>query len=108
MDVFKKARVPAANLAGVEEGRLFIQSTLERLLAHKSHIHIGIEAGEYTTVYRVSCHPDDLGKLIGKKGKTVGGLRTLLIAIVAKYGLRVVVEIPFLPKKKDDFGDFED
>ncbi len=37
--------------------------------------------------------PDDLGKVIGRQGRTARALRTVLAAAGAKRGRRVVVEI---------------
>jgi hypothetical protein len=37
--------------------------------------------------------PDDVGKVIGKQGKTAQAMRTLLTAIAAKEGKRAMLEI---------------
>lgn len=37
--------------------------------------------------------PDDLGKVIGRQGRTARSLRTILAAAGAKRGRRVVLEI---------------
>ena len=44
-------------------------------------------------VYRVTVHPDDLGKLIGKGGQTARALRMLLTAAAARLDKRVGLEI---------------
>ncbi|RKY96901.1 MAG: RNA-binding protein [Ignavibacteriae bacterium] len=44
-------------------------------------------------VYSLRVHPDDVGKVIGKQGKTAQSMRTLLTAIAAKEGKRAVLEI---------------
>jgi hypothetical protein len=36
------------------------------------------------TILKVSANPDDMGKIIGKKGKNIDALRTLMKAIGAK------------------------
>lgn len=36
---------------------------------------------------------DDIGKVIGKQGKTAQAMRTLLTAIAAKEGKRAILEI---------------
>lgn len=36
---------------------------------------------------------DDIGKVIGKQGKTAQAMRTLLTAVAAKEGKRAVLEI---------------
>lgn len=37
--------------------------------------------------------PDDVGKVIGKQGKTAQAMRTLLTAIAAKEGKRAILKI---------------
>lgn len=44
-------------------------------------------------VFRLKVGRDDLGKVIGKKGRTAKALRTLLAAAAAKQNARVTLEI---------------
>lgn len=46
-----------------------------------------------TTVYELAVGPDDLGKVIGKRGRTASALRAILSAAAAKAKKRVVLEI---------------
>ena len=46
-----------------------------------------------TTVYELAVGPDDLGKVIGKRGRTASALRAVLSAAAAKAKKRVVLEI---------------
>ena len=43
--------------------------------------------------YEITVAPDDIGKVIGKEGKTVKALRTLLAAVAQKSGRRADLEI---------------
>jgi uncharacterized protein len=54
-------------------------------------------------VYRLKVGRDDLGKVIGKKGRTAKALRTLLAAIGSKQNLRVSLEI--LEPAREEGGD---
>ncbi|MGB9892718.1 KH domain-containing protein, partial [Thermodesulfovibrio yellowstonii] len=49
--------------------------------------------GEKTTVYELRVAPSDLGKVIGKQGKTARAMRTILGAAGTKVGKRCVLEI---------------
>ncbi len=46
-----------------------------------------------TTVYELTVAEDDLGKVIGKQGRTARAMRTLLSAASVKKHKRVVLEI---------------
>jgi predicted RNA-binding protein YlqC (UPF0109 family) len=49
--------------------------------------------GEQTTVLELKVAPDDLGKVIGKQGRTARSIRTILAAAGMKLRKRVVLEI---------------
>lgn len=49
--------------------------------------------GEQTTVFELVVAKEDLGKVIGKQGKTAKALRTILTAASTKLRVRSVLEI---------------
>ena len=49
--------------------------------------------GEQTTVLELKVSPEDLGKVIGKQGRTARSIRTILAAAGMKLRKRVVLEI---------------
>ena len=49
--------------------------------------------GNQTTVLELKVAKSDLGKIIGKKGRTASALRTILNATSAKLKKRTVLEI---------------
>ena len=48
---------------------------------------------EKKIVLSLKVQSDDVGKVIGKQGKTAQAMRTLLTAIAAKEGKRAILEI---------------
>ncbi len=50
-------------------------------------------AGEQATVFELRVAREDLGKVIGKQGRTARSIRTILAASGMKLGKRVVLEI---------------
>jgi predicted RNA-binding protein YlqC (UPF0109 family) len=48
---------------------------------------------EKKVVLSLKVQADDVGKVIGKQGKTAQAMRTLLTAIAAKEGKRAILEI---------------
>lgn len=49
--------------------------------------------GEQISVVELKVAKSDLGKVIGKKGRTAGAMRTILSAAATKLGKRAVLEI---------------
>ncbi len=50
-------------------------------------------SGEFTTVLELRVKREELGKVIGKSGKTARAIRTILNAAAAKRGKKVMLEI---------------
>ncbi|MFW5925813.1 MAG: KH domain-containing protein [Myxococcota bacterium] len=49
--------------------------------------------GDRSIIFEVSVAPGDLGKIIGREGRTARALRTLLAATSARHQKRAVLEI---------------
>lgn len=49
--------------------------------------------GEKTTVFELRVGSGDLGKIIGKEGRTAKAIRTIITAASMKSGKRAVLEI---------------
>ena len=49
--------------------------------------------GEQTTVLELRVAPEDLGKVIGKQGRTARSIRTILASSGMKLNKRIVFEI---------------
>jgi uncharacterized protein len=49
--------------------------------------------GDREIIFEVTVAPDDLGKIIGREGRTARALRTLLSATSARDDKRAVLEI---------------
>ncbi len=49
--------------------------------------------GAHTSILELKVAKADIGKVIGKQGRTVGALRTILSAVSAKTKKRTVLEI---------------
>ena len=63
------------------------------LVDHPEEIELYEVEGGRTTILELKVHPDDLGKVIGRQGKTANALRTLLKAHASRERKRVVLEI---------------
>jgi predicted RNA-binding protein YlqC (UPF0109 family) len=49
--------------------------------------------GASATIYELSVAPDDMGRVIGKRGRVANAMRTLLRVAAIKEGKRVTLEI---------------
>ena len=63
------------------------------LVDKPDQVEIQEVSGDSTTVYELKVAHEDLGKIIGKQGKTAKAIRVLLGAAAAKEKRRAVLEI---------------
>jgi predicted RNA-binding protein YlqC (UPF0109 family) len=63
------------------------------LVDHPEQVQVSELEGEQTTVIELRVAKDDLGKVIGKQGRTARAMRTILNAASTKIRKRAVLEI---------------
>ena len=56
-------------------------------------VQVVVSETDTTVVLELSVAKDDIGKVIGKQGRIVRALRTIIKASAARDGKRVIVEI---------------
>jgi predicted RNA-binding protein YlqC (UPF0109 family) len=71
----------------------FLEFIIKHLVDKPHEVQINEIDGERTVVYELRVGQGDMGKVIGKHGKTAKSIRTLLAAASAKAGKRAVLEI---------------
>ncbi len=70
-----------------------VECVAKRLVDNPDAVNVAETEGERTIVIELRVDPKDLGKVIGKQGRTAKALRTLLTAAATKLGKRSVLEI---------------
>ncbi len=70
-----------------------IEYIAKALVDHPEQVKVAEIAGERTSVIELSVAKEDLGKVIGKQGKTARAIRTILTAASTKLKKRSVLEI---------------
>ncbi len=64
-----------------------------RLVDHPDDVEVSEISGERTTVFELRVNDEDLGKVIGRGGKTAKAIRTVLGAASVSAERRVLLEI---------------
>jgi len=70
-----------------------VERMAKALVDKPEDVSVSEVAGEQTTVFELRVAQTDLGKVIGKQGKTARAMRTILSASGTKMGKRCVLEI---------------
>jgi uncharacterized protein len=82
---------------GLQEGQdglvtEVLSYTASQLVEHADEVRVSFEPGE-PPIYRLLVHEDDLGRIIGRNGRTARALRGVARAAAAKSGVRVMIRI---------------
>jgi hypothetical protein len=73
--------------------RELIEMIAKNLVDAPEKVKVTEMDGERTVVYELKVSKEDLGKVIGKEGRTARAMRTILTAASMKTGKRAVLEI---------------
>ena len=70
-----------------------IEFIAKSLVDNPDQVSINEIEGEKTTILELSVAEEDLGKIIGRRGRTAKAMRTVLSAAATKAEKRAVLEI---------------
>jgi len=91
MDVMPDQKVAASKPLG--ELSKLIEYMAKMLVDFPDRVEISEIEGENTTVIELKVAKEDLGKIIGKQGRTARSVRTILNGASTKLRRRTVLEI---------------
>lgn len=77
----------------MDDLKALIELMAKALVDKPDEVSVRETDGEKTTIIELRVAPDDLGKVIGKQGRTARSMRTILNAAGTKLGKRCVLEI---------------
>lgn len=71
----------------------FVEYIVKNLVDNPDRVSINEIGGTQTLILELKVQKSDIGKIIGKNGKTINAIRTLLMSVASRNGLRVNLEI---------------
>ena len=73
--------------------KVLIETMVRNLVDEPEFVSVTEIAGMHTSILELKVCKSDIGKVIGKQGRTADALRTILNAVSAKLNKRVFLEI---------------
>ena len=70
-----------------------VEAIAKTLVDNPEQVQVRAIEGERLTVFELRVAPSDLGKVIGKQGRTAQAIRTILSAVGMKMRKRFTLEI---------------
>lgn len=71
----------------------WIRLTAQTLVDDADQVSVNEVSGSQATVFELKVARGDIGKIIGKRGRTADAMRSVLLSLSAKYGRRYSLEI---------------
>lgn len=70
-----------------------IEFIAKSLVDDPSQVYVSEIEGETSVILELRVGPEDMGRIIGRGGRTVNAMRTLVRVLAAKQGKRVTLEV---------------
>ncbi len=70
-----------------------VEKIVSALVDDKEAVEVSEDAGERATVIKLRVAASDMGRIIGREGRTIKAIRSLLFAAGQKHGKRFVLDI---------------
>ena len=70
-----------------------VEKIVSALVDDKEAVEVSEETNERATVIKLRVAANDMGRIIGREGRTVKAIRSLLFAAGQKHGQRFVLDI---------------
>jgi len=70
-----------------------VEKIVNALVDDKEAVEVSEETGDRATVIKLRVAAGDMGRVIGREGRTVKAIRSLLFAAGQKHGKRFVLDI---------------
>lgn len=71
----------------------FVEYIVKNLVDNPDKVRVNEIGGTNTLIIELGVEKSDIGKIIGKKGKTINAIRTLIMSVASRNGIRVTLEI---------------
>lgn len=81
--------------AGLGKTIELVKTIVKALVEHPEEVHVTVTEPlqEREVRFRLKVHPEDIRHVIGRRGRTIQALRTVVAAAIASPGRRIHLEV---------------
>lgn len=79
----------------IEKTRIKLEEILKLIVDFPEEISVTVTQGERTTIFNIDCSKRNFGRMLGSRGKMIGSLRNVILAMTARHGIRSIIEVPY-------------
>lgn len=73
--------------------KTYVEHIVRALVDHPESLKIASLEGKNTVVVEVRCHRQDIGRVIGRNGKTITAVRTLMAGLASRQRRKAMLEV---------------
>ncbi|WP_017727283.1 KH domain-containing protein [Halalkalibacterium ligniniphilum] len=73
--------------------KALVEHIAKELVDHPNDVHVTEQDKDDVILIELSVHPDDMGKVIGKQGRTAKAIRAVVYATATMRNKRVRIDI---------------
>lgn len=84
---------PSESPEGFRDLENFVDYIVRTLVDNPEEVRIATTAGEDIDVININCNKTDIGKIVGKRGKTIMAIRSLVSGAASRLERKVTVEV---------------
>lgn len=84
---------PASGDGSIRDLENFVDYVVKALVDAPDQVRIVSEQENGSSVIKINCKKEDIGKIVGKNGKTIMAIRSLVSGAAGRMQKRVAVEV---------------
>jgi len=77
----------------IRELEHFVDYVVRALVDYPDEVNVSSSSTDNGTVIRIDCRKEDIGKVVGKRGKTIMAIRSLVSGAGGRLQQRISVEV---------------
>ena len=81
------------DIDGIQDLEMFVDYVVKALVENKSEVSVNTEQLENAISIKIKCQKEEIGKVVGKKGRTIMAIRTLISGAAGRLQRRILVEV---------------
>jgi predicted RNA-binding protein YlqC (UPF0109 family) len=86
-------RPPPSRAQPLPEADNFCLAVARHVVGGPESVKVSSVEGQELMVIELSAPPEDVGRLVGRDGRTIGAIRTLAEALAQRIGKRIIVDV---------------
>ena len=86
-------KAPSPGATDSSQTAEFVEYVVKALVSNPEDVALRTVEKDRLSVFEITCRKEDIGKIVGRKGRTIGAIRTLASGAAGRDGKKVAIEV---------------